>query len=250
LPNVRSNGQNKVNDLRNSVALVTGAGRGIGRAIAIALARSGYRVILTSRTQTQLEEVAGAIRGGGREARIIPADLTSDRDIQRLIDEASGIWNGVDILVNNAGWGKRGTVIRANIEDWDQTFRLNLRAPMILAKAFLPHMIEQSSGAVINIGSVSGKTGEAEGAAYAASKFALIGFTQSLYEEVREHNIKVSVILPGFVDTPMIPPVKHLDRSKMIQAADIAEAVLFVLNSPPTCCPVEMTVRPQRTPYK
>jgi NAD(P)-dependent dehydrogenase (short-subunit alcohol dehydrogenase family) len=97
---------------------------------------------------------------------------------------------------------------------------------------------------------VSGKSGEANGAAYSASKFGLIGFTQSLYEEVREHGIKVSVILPGFVDTPMIPPVKHLDRSKMIQADDVAQAVLFVLNAPATACPVEMTIRPQKTPYR
>jgi 3-oxoacyl-[acyl-carrier protein] reductase len=239
-----------VSGLSEKVALVTGAGRGIGRSIAIALARSGCRVILTSRTQAQLEEVAKAITECGRESRVFPADLTTDSDIRTLIDSVCETWNGVDILVNNAGWGKRGTVVRGKIEDWDQTFQVNLRAPMILAKAFLPRMIEQGGGAVINIGSVSGKTGEAEGAAYAASKFGLIGFTQSLYEEVREHNVKVSVILPGFVDTPMIPPVKHLDRSKMIQAADIAEAVLFVLNSPPTCCPVEMTVRPQRTPYQ
>ena len=106
-------------------------------------------------------------------------------------------------------------------------------------------MLEQGEGVVINIGSVSGKTGEANGAANSASKFGLIGFTQSLYEEVREHGIKVSVILPGFVDTPLISPNRQLDRSKMIQADDIAQAVLFVLTSPPTCCPVEITVRPQ-----
>ena len=121
---------------------------------------------------------------------------------------------------------------------------------MVLAKALLPNMIAKREGAVINIGSVSGKTGEANGAAYSASKFGLIGFTQSLYEEVREHGIKVAVILPGFVDTPLIPPNRQLDRSKMIQADDIAQTVLFVLTSPATCCPVEITVRPQRTPYQ
>jgi short-subunit dehydrogenase len=119
---------------------------------------------------------------------------------------------------------------------------------MVLAKALLPNMIARREGAVINIGSVSGKTGEANGAAYSASKFGLIGFTQSLYEEVREHGIKVAVILPGFVDTPLIPPNRQLDRSRMIQADDIAQTVLFVLTSPATCCPVEITVRPQRTP--
>jgi short-subunit dehydrogenase len=121
---------------------------------------------------------------------------------------------------------------------------------MILAQQFLPAMIDKGEGAIINIGSVSGKSGEADGAAYSASKFGLIGFTQSLYEEVREHNIKVAVILPGFVDTPMIPPVKHLDRSKMIQADDVAQAVLYILHAPATACPVEITIRPQRTPYR
>jgi 3-oxoacyl-[acyl-carrier protein] reductase len=121
---------------------------------------------------------------------------------------------------------------------------------MLLTKLLLPAMIEQSSGAVINISSISGKSGEAGSSAYAASKFGMIGFTQSLYEEVRGYGIKVSVILPGFVDTPMIPPVKHLDRSKMIRPEDVAEAVLFVLHSSATSCPVEMTLRPQRTPYR
>jgi 3-oxoacyl-[acyl-carrier protein] reductase len=239
-----------VSDFENKVALVTGAGRGIGRAVALALAQAGCRVILSARTEQQLAEAANAIRASGGDALIVPADLTKDEDIQRLTDSILKAWGGIDILVNNAGWGKRAPIIRGKIEDWDQTFRLNLRAPMILAKLFVPAMIEKGKGAVINIGSVSGKTGEADGAAYAASKFGLIGFTQSLYEEVREHGVKVSVILPGFVDTPMIPPVKHLDRSKMIRPEDVAEAVLFVVNSPPTCCPVEMTVRPQRTPYR
>jgi len=110
--------------------------------------------------------------------------------------------------------------------------------------------LEKGDGAVINISSVSGITGHANGAAYSASKFGLIGFSQSLYEEVRENGIRVSVIIPGFVDTQMIPPVRRLDRSKMIQPEDVAKTVLFVLTSPPTICPVEITVRPQKTPYR
>ena len=228
------------------VALVTGAGRGIGRAIAVALAKAGCSVVITARSIDQLLDVRKAIDAVKGKALSIQADLTRDDDLQRLLQSCGAI----DFLINNAGWGKRAPVVRAKIEDWDQTFRLNLRAPMILAKELLPAMIKKSEGAVINIGSVSGKSGEADGAAYSASKFGLIGFTQSLYEEVREHGIKVAVILPGFVDTPMIPPVKHLDRSKMIQADDVAQTVLYVLNSPATSCPVEITIRPQRTPYR
>ncbi len=235
-----------MNQLHGKIALITGAGRGIGRAIAIALARAGCEVVITARSIAQLVAVQKEIFVLKGKALPIQADLTRDDDLQSLVQSCGP----VDFLINNAGWGKRAPVVRAKVEDWDQTFRLNLRAPMILAQAFLPAMIEKGAGAVINIGSVSGKSGEAEGAAYSASKFGLIGFTQSLYEEVRERGIKVAIILPGFVDTPMIPPVKHLDRSKMIQADDVAQAVLYVLNAPATACPVEITIRPQRTPYR
>jgi NADP-dependent 3-hydroxy acid dehydrogenase YdfG len=240
----------RVNNLHRRIALVTGAGRGVGKAISVSLAKAGCRVVLAARTRDQVEAVQKEILSQGGDALAIPTDLTVDEDIQRLVEESQAKWGAADILINNAGWGKRAPVVGALLSDWDQTFRLNLRAPMVLAKALLPNMIAKREGAVINIGSVSGKTGEANGAAYSASKFGLIGFTQSLYEEVREHSIKVAVILPGFVDTPLIPPNRQLDRSKMIQADDIAQTVLFVLTSPATCCPVEITVRPQRTPYR
>ncbi|HEY1232384.1 MAG TPA: SDR family NAD(P)-dependent oxidoreductase [Candidatus Binatia bacterium] len=236
--------------LNGKVALVTGAGRGIGRAVALMLAQSGCRVMLSARTVEQLQAVEREIRDHHGAAFAIPADLTDDAAVKKLAAETRRIFGSVDILINNAGWGKRAPVTKANIDDWDQTFRLNLRAPMLLARELLPDMIAKGAGAVINIGSVSGKTGEANGAAYSASKFGMIGFSQSLYEEVREHGIKVSVILPGFVDTPLIPPNRQLDRSKMIQPSDIADAVYYVLISAATCCPVEITVRPQRTPYR
>jgi len=232
------------------VALVTGAGRGIGKAVALSLAKLGCRVVLAARTSVELEKVKLDIQNDKGVAIAVPTDLTRDEDIDALVRESQREFGAVDILINNAGWGKRAPVVRAKVEDWDQTLRVNLRAPMILAQKLLPAMIAKGEGAVINIGSVSGKTGEANGAAYSASKFGLIGFTESLYEEVREQGIKVAVILPGFVDTPMIPPVKHLDRSKMIQADDVAQAVLYVLNAPATSCPVEITIRPQRTPHK
>ena len=239
-----------MNHLKNKVALVSGAGRGIGKAIAVALAKAGCRTVLTARTAAQLELVESELGANGAEALSITSDLTRDEEIYRLLAEAQRTYGPVDILINNAGWGKKSTIVRADLNDWDQTLRVNLRASMLLTKMVLPGMIERNSGAVINISSISGKSGEAGSSAYAASKFGLIGFTQSLYEEVREHGIKVSVILPGFVDTPMIPAVKQLDRSKMIRPEDVADAVLFVLNSSAAVCPVEMTIRPQRSPYK
>lgn len=239
-----------MSQLKDKVALVTGAGRGIGKAITLSLANSGCRLLLTARSRDQLEQVRKEIAHAGQTAVSVAADLTRDEDIERLVEESQRQYGAVDYLINNAGWGRRAPVVRARVEDIDHTLRLNLRAPMLLARRLVPAMIEKGEGAIVNIGSVSGKSGEADGAAYSASKFGLIGFTQSLYEEVREHGIKVSVILPGFVDTPLIPPVKHLDRSKMIQADDVAQAVLYILNAPITSCPVEITIRPQRTPYR
>ena len=239
-----------MNSLAGKIAIVTGAGRGIGRAVASHLAECGCRIVLAARTLTQLEQVQQEIVTSGGEAIAIPGDLTRDDEIQRLVEETQQRLGPPDILINNAGWGKRAPVVKVSPEDLDQTLQLNLRAPIILAQAFVPGMIEKGEGAVINIGSVSGKTGEANGAAYSASKFGLIGFTQSLYEEVREYGIKVAVILPGFVDTPLIPPNRQLDRSKMIQPADVAHTVGYILNSAPTCCPVEITLRPQKSPYR
>lgn len=236
--------------LEGKVAVVTGAGRGIGKAVASALAKSGCRVVLSARTAAQLEEVRRDIEQSGGVATAVPGDLTRDDALDTLAAESRRAYGEVDILINNAGWGRRAPVVKINAEDLDQTVRLNLRAPILLAQRLLPDMIAKNEGAVINIGSVSGKTGEANGAVYSATKFGLIGFTQSLYEEVREHRIKVCVILPGFVDTPLIPPTRQLDRSKMIQADDVAQAVLYVLTSPPTSCPVEITIRPQRTSYR
>ena len=180
---------------------------------------------------------------------MVRTDLNCDEDMENLVSRTVKEYGSIDYLINNAGWGKTAPVAKASVEEWDQTLRVNLRAPMVLSKLVLPILLEKKDGAIVNIASISGKTGEANAAAYSASKFGLIGFSQSLYEEVRESGIKVAAILPGFVDTPMIPPTRRLDRSKMIRPEDIAQTVLFVLTSPPNCCPVEITVRPQKTPY-
>ncbi len=235
--------------LAGKVAIVTGASRGIGKAISILLAQSGSRVVLAARSEPQLKSVSEEISGQNGEALVIPTDLTVDKEMERLVQQTLKEWGSVDVLINNAGLGKVAPVVKAKVSDWDETFRVNLRAPMFLSKLVLPTMMERGEGSIINISSVSGKSGQANGSAYSASKFGLMGFTQSLYEEVRNYGIRVSAICPGFVDTPMIPQMRRMDRSKMIRPEDIAQTVLFVLTSPPTACPVEITVRPQRTPY-
>ena len=235
--------------LAGKVAIVTGASRGIGKAISILLAQSGARVVLAARSEPQLKSVREEISSQNGEALVIPTDLTVDKEMEQLVQQTLKEWGSVDVLINNAGWGKVAPVVKAKVSDWDETFRVNLRAPMFLSKLVLPTMMEKGEGSIINISSVSGKSGEANGAAYSASKFGLMGFTQSLYEEVREYGIRVAAICPGFVDTPLIPQMRRMDRSKMIRPEDIAQTVLFVLTSPATACPVEIIVRPQRTPY-
>src|SRR5215470_11125377 len=144
-----------MNPLEGKVALVTGAGRGIGKAIALLLAESGCHVALAARSREQLEEIQEEISTQGGKALSVPTDLTKDEEIDGLVRKTQQMWGSVDILINNAGWGKRSPVVKTRVEDWDQTFRLNLRAPMLLAKLLLPNMIEKHEGAVINIGSVS-----------------------------------------------------------------------------------------------
>jgi 3-oxoacyl-[acyl-carrier protein] reductase len=235
--------------LAGKVAIVTGASGGIGRAVSLMLARSSVRVVLAARNQAQLEKVGDEIRAAGGEALALPTDVSREDALEHLVESALQAYGSIDYLINNAGWGKKAPVVKSRVNDWDQTLSVNLRAPMILSKLVLPTLIGKRSGAIVNIGSISGKQGSADVAAYAASKFGLVGFTESLFEEVREQGIKVSVIHPGFVDTPLIPPNPRLNRNKMIRPDDIAEAVLYVLRSSAACCPVEIVVRPQKTPF-
>jgi NAD(P)-dependent dehydrogenase (short-subunit alcohol dehydrogenase family) len=239
-----------MNALKGKVAIVTGASRGIGRAVSLALSRAGARVALAARSEPELRAVAEEIRSRDGDALVVPTDVTRDEEMERLVKQTLNEWGTIDVLVNNAGWGKTTPVVHTTPEELDRTFQVNLRAPMVLSRLVLPKMIEKKSGAIVNIGSISGKAGSGNTAAYSASKAGLIGFSQSLFEEVREHGIKVAVILPGFVDTPLIPQTKRLDRTKMIHPEDVAETVLFILSSPANSCPVEITVRPQQSPYR
>src|SRR3954471_1055993 len=177
--------------LKGKVAIVTGAGRGIGRAIAIALGGAGARVALAARSEGEIRAAAEEIRSQGGDALALTADLSRDADMEQLVSQTAKEWGPVDILLNNAGWGKTASVVGSRVEDWDRTFQINLRAPMVLSRLVLPAMIERKSGAIVNIGSISSKAGQANTSAYSASKFGILGFTQSLFEEVREYGIKV-----------------------------------------------------------
>lgn len=237
--------------LAGQVALITGAGRGIGRAIALRLATSGALIVLAARTKYQLRETAEVIQAAGNEALVLPTDVTDDTQLEALVKHTLSRFGQIDILVNNAGGGPpRSPIVKARLADWELTMRTNLWATMLLSKLVLPAMSTQHSGVIVNICSQAGLSGRAGEAAYAAAKFGVRGFSQALREEVRENGIKVATIFPGYVDTAMIPSNKRLNRSKMLSPDDVAEAVHNVVMSPPHCCPVELVLQPQYDPLK
>ena len=237
--------------LAGRIALITGAGRGIGRATALRLARAGAAIVLAARTEQDLSVVAEIIRTLGMDALVVPTDVTSAQQIEALVNTAVARFGRIDILVNNAGGGPpRTPVVKARIVDWEWTLRVNLWATMVLTKLVLPAMIAQRSGTIVNICSLAGLTGKAGEAAYAAAKFGVRGFSQSLFEEVREHGIKVSTICPGYVDTALIPPNRRADRRKMLNPEDVAEAVHEITLSSARACPCEIILHPQHDPLK
>ncbi|MBM4258695.1 MAG: SDR family oxidoreductase [Deltaproteobacteria bacterium] len=233
------------------VALVTGASRGIGRAVALRLAQAGAHPILAARTAADLQNVADQIRAYGREALMVPTDVTDDKQIQALVQTVEARFGHIDILVNNAGGGTpRTTAVKARLSDWEWTLRVNLWATMHLSRLVLPSMVQRRTGTIVNICSLASLTGKAGEAAYAAAKFGVRGFSQSLFEEVREFDIKVCTICPGYVDTALIPPNRRIDRNKMIRPEDVAEAVYTVVAASPRVCPTEIILQPQHDPMR
>lgn len=232
------------------VAVVTGASRGIGRAIALRLAAAGCKVAALARdSQGLAETVEQSQLLGPHPVLPISVDVTRDTDLEQAVRVIIERLGRIAILVNNAGFAPpRTTVVKTSLAEWDRTLATCLRAPMVLTRLVLPDMLAHRTGAVINIASIAGKRGRSGEAAYAAAKFGMIGFTQSLYDEVHDHGIKVCAICPGLVDTDLIPPNKRVDRAKFLQPSDIAELVHTVVNTPARMCPTEIVVEPQFDP--
>jgi 3-oxoacyl-[acyl-carrier protein] reductase len=218
-------------DLRGQTALVTGSGRGIGRAIASALAAAGARVFLASRTTAQLESAAREIRRNGGTAVPVPTDLSNEEDIQSLFQTIRDQAGGLDILVNNAGVGVFGPLEEFCSSDFDRLIQVNTKAVFLCCQQALHLMIPSKKGYIINISSVVGFKGYPNQAAYTASKHAVMGLTKSLAVEAQERGIRVSAVLPGGVDTGMAAEARpDLDPKILLQPEDIAHTVLYLLS--------------------
>jgi 3-oxoacyl-[acyl-carrier protein] reductase len=234
--------------LVGQVALVTGAGRGIGAAIARKLAALGATAILCGRTQSTLDSTAQAILDAGGKTEVIPCDVTNLRQLEQASARVDSTFGRLDILVNNAGVGGfTAPLHELPPEDWDRILNTNLRGVYFSIRAFAPLMIRARRGHIINISSLAGKNALPKGAAYAASKWGLNGLSYSVAEELRGHNIRVSVICPGSVDTELSPHAGK-DPNKMLQPDDVAHAVAMVATQAPQSFVSEILLRPTQKP--
>jgi len=231
--------------LAGQVAIVTGAGRGIGRAVALAFAREGASVVLAARSRADLAAVAGAIRESGGVALAFPTDVTQDGAVEALAEQIAAELGRIDILVTAAGAAAFGPVAGAKPADWDGMLAVNLRAAMVCCHAVLPTMQRQHRGTIINVGSIAGKRAIPGGAAYAATKAGLAAFSAVLAEELRSDGIRVGIIVPGAVDTPLWDAIPGgPDRARMLRPEDVARAVVLMASLPPGAALEELTLMP------
>lgn len=219
--------------LLNKVAIVTGGGRGIGKAIALALAKSGCNVVVAARIEEEISESVREISNLGAKGLAIKTDVRFKEDIENLVEKAMENFHQIDILINNAGILIRKNLMDTTEEEWDNTMDTNLKGMYLCCKEVLPIMMEQNSGIIINISSGAGKYGCAEMSAYCASKFAVIGLTESLASELEERGIKVYTVCPSGVDTKLYREAfPEEDSSTLLKPDYVAGKILEVcLNS-------------------
>ena len=217
--------------------MVTGAAQGIGRAIAVTLARSGADVAVADLDPMRSEETVAAIGQGGRQALNLKANVAEWHDVKRMVDQVLKAWGRLDILVNNAGITRDGLLIRMRDEDWNVVLQVNLTGTFHCTKAVLPSMTRQRAGRIVNIASIVGATGNAGQANYAASKAAVIGFTRTVAQEYATRQVTVNAVAPGFIDTAMTQGLsaevketllKRIPLGRLGQPDDVAAAVRFL----------------------
>lgn len=232
-------------NINDKIALVTGAGRGIGRAIAMTLAKEGAKVILTARNRKQLEDVAGEIQAMGGETLIIPADLRDEKQAREMMATAVRQMKGLHILINNAGLGYFKSVADLKTEEWDEMFSVNLRSVFLTTQSALPHLRKVKESFIINIASLAGKNTFVNGAGYTATKWGLRAFSQCLMLEERQHGIRVLTVCPGSVDTSFGGGGSpHSSKKEIIKPEDVADTIVMAIRMPQRTMVSEIDIRP------
>lgn len=227
------------NGLEGQVAVVTGAGRGIGRAAATALSRAGADVVLAARSVEALQETAEIVRAEGRRALVVPTDVTDRAAVLRMADAALNELGRIDVLVNVAGgWAGRAPFAEMDVEEIARMADVDVKGTFFVTHALLPAMIRQGRGTIVGIGAVEVVPGREEVVAYAAVKAALVAFHRGLREEVRRHGIRVGIVYPGLTanDLEYSPPVDALPNEsgrQRLALRDVAEAILYIASAPP-----------------
>ncbi|MEZ0182879.1 3-ketoacyl-ACP reductase [Flavobacterium oncorhynchi] len=217
--------------LKNKNALITGAGKGIGKAIAIALAKEGVNVILVSRTQADVDQLADETNDLGVKSLALSADVSDINSINSAVEKALAEFKHIDILINSAGIASFGKFLDLEPAAFEKIIQVNLMGTYYATRAVIPNMIERQTGDIINISSTAGLNGNALTSAYSASKFAVLGLTDSLMQEMRKHNIRVTALTPSTVATDMAKDLNLTDGNpeKVMQSEDIAELVVAQL---------------------
>ncbi|MYF98178.1 SDR family NAD(P)-dependent oxidoreductase [Candidatus Poribacteria bacterium] len=242
--------QNSLNELQlynleGKVAVVTGASKGIGKAIAVDLADAGAKVVLAARTRDVVEQTAADLRETGADAIAVPTDVTDVEAVKNLIHTAVETYQNIDILINNAGNGIFGTVDEFDPADWDSVVNSNLKGVFLCAKYALPHLLANGGGQIINVLSVAAKVAFPASSAYCAAKAGALALTKVLAAEVRDKNIRVTAVLPGSVETPFWEDIpQHPDFDKMLKPEHVAHTVLSVCQQPIEMVTEEIVVMP------
>ena len=232
-------------NLEGKVAIVTGASKGIGKAIATFLADVGCKAVLAARTQHTVEQVAVELRNSGAEATAIPTDVTDVDAVKNLVQGTLDTYQRLDILINNAGNGLFGPIADFEPDDWDSVINSNLKGVYLCAKYALPYLLNQGGGQIINVLSIAAKVAFPASSAYCAAKAGALALTKVLAAEVRDQNIRVTAVLPGSVETPFWDEIpQHPDFDKMLKPEHVAQTVLSVCQQPAGMVTEEIVVMP------
>jgi 3-oxoacyl-[acyl-carrier protein] reductase len=236
--------------LDGKTAIVTGSSKGIGYAIAEAMAREGANLVVSARDEAEVQAAAQQLdRLGSGNVAAVRCDMRKYDDVRQMVAAAVDL-GGVDVLVNNAGVGRFGPVDEMSLDHWHQVIETNLNGVFYACHETVPHLKAGGGGWIINIGSLAGKNPFAGGAAYNASKFGLLGFSEAMMLDVREHGIRVCCIMPGSVDTYFNGKQPKPENAWMIQPEDIARLVMELLAFPENALPSRIEIRPTRPPKR